>query len=288
MQSYYVEKENKALAEQGLEFFLYQLTPERPYASAHLHPAIELLYFTEGEATVYTDGAERVLSVGDAVLFYSNQLHRLQLHSERAAYYVLKLTPAFILRFANPETAPLYLLTLSLRKDGSMRFWERTQCERIGLDRAICALCAQTDAHDFCAELGTRLYAAQILLLLLRQIGLPITREMPQDSLLAKRIYDTLVYVQSHYAEPICATECAERAFLSYSYFSRSFKRVTGKTFSCYLSTVRTDHAEQLLRTTDRSITEIAVACGFESVAYFSAIYKKRKGTPPSAVRREK
>jgi len=74
-------------------------------------------------------------------------------------------------------------------------------------------------------------------------------------------------------------------AYMSYSYFSRCFYRITGKSFKEYLNLTRINRAEKAILTTDKSVTEIAGDCGFNSVSYFISTYKKLKGVTPLSLR---
>ena len=73
---------------------------------------------------------------------------------------------------------------------------------------------------------------------------------------------------------------------MSYSYFSRCFKNVTGKTFKEYLNMVRINHAQRLLATTTLSVTQVALECGYNNISYFIAVYKSLKGETPLSSRR--
>jgi len=68
---------------------------------------------------------------------------------------------------------------------------------------------------------------------------------------------------------------------MSYSYFSRSFRRVTGLSFKKYLNQTRINRAEQMLLTGNGSVSEIAMECGYNSISYFISVYKSIKGTTP-------
>ena len=61
---------------------------------------------------------------------------------------------------------------------------------------------------------------------------------------------------------------------------------MTGKSFTDYLIGVRINRAEKALLSGEKPITEIAVECGFNNTAYFSAVYKKLKGLSPTVARR--
>ena len=58
-------------------------------------------------------------------------------------------------------------------------------------------------------------------------------------------------------------------------------------TVSEYTSKVRIKHACDMLRTTDKNVTDIALAVGYESLGYFNRVFKKEMGLTPSAFRKE-
>jgi AraC-like DNA-binding protein len=68
---------------------------------------------------------------------------------------------------------------------------------------------------------------------------------------------------------------------MSYSYFSRYFKSLIGKTFSEYLTYVRITEAEKMLLTTDLNITEVALESGYSNSSYFIAQFRVMKGMSP-------
>jgi AraC family transcriptional regulator len=80
------------------------------------------------------------------------------------------------------------------------------------------------------------------------------------------------------------AAECR----LTPSHFGRFFKRSTGVTPYQYLTRLRLEEAERLMLTTQRSLTEIALACGFGDQSYFTRVFSRAVGTSPAAWRRSR
>ena len=117
-----------------------------------------------------------------------------------------------------------------------------------------------------------------LAVLLVMQIGAMNAAREARDSLEAS--------INSHYAEDITAADCCRRASLSYNYFSSIFKKVTGLNFKDYLNLTRINQAEKELLATDRSITDIAAACGFNNTSYFISTFKKIKNVTPSEMRK--
>lgn len=67
-------------------------------------------------------------------------------------------------------------------------------------------------------------------------------------------------------------------------HFHRIFRATTGYTLAEFVNRVRLDRARTLMgQTSDRSLTDVALACGFGSSSNFSRVFKKRFGIPPSA-----
>ena len=72
---------------------------------------------------------------------------------------------------------------------------------------------------------------------------------------------------------------------MSYSKFRKMFKQVTGDSPNQYHLNMRLDKAKELLNTTNLNVTEVAYNLGFESVFYFSKLFKKKNGVSPKSYR---
>ena len=96
-----------------------------------------------------------------------------------------------------------------------------------------------------------------------------------------------MIYINKNYMEDITLEKMCETVNMSYSYFSRMFKSITGTTFKEYLNTIRIDRAENLLVNTNKTATEICIKCGFNNPAYFSKVYKEIKGISPLSARKQ-
>lgn len=93
-------------------------------------------------------------------------------------------------------------------------------------------------------------------------------------------------YIQENYQRAdLSAEEVAGYLELSAPYFSRLFRESMGKTYIEYLTNIRIAWAEELLRTTDRSVEEIGQEAGFSAASYFIARFKKIYGVSPSKYR---
>ncbi len=90
---------------------------------------------------------------------------------------------------------------------------------------------------------------------------------------------------QNELANPINMEDLVAEFPISYSKFRKSFKRLTGKSPNQYHLDLRLDKAQELLRTTRLSITEVGYQTGFDSPFYFSRLFKKKFGLSPKNLR---
>ena len=91
--------------------------------------------------------------------------------------------------------------------------------------------------------------------------------------------------VDRAYAEPLDVAALARHAHVSPGHFIRRFKEAFGETPHQYVLTRRVERAQELLRNTDLSVTEICLEVGFQSLGSFSAAFHRVAGMTPTAYR---
>ncbi|WP_029541193.1 helix-turn-helix domain-containing protein [Serinicoccus profundi] len=90
-------------------------------------------------------------------------------------------------------------------------------------------------------------------------------------------------HVDRHYREPLDLDMLAGLAGLSKYHFLRLFRATYGRTPGVYLSERRVERAQDLLRGTNLSVTEVCHAVGFSSLGSFSSRFRLIVGESPSA-----
>lgn len=98
-------------------------------------------------------------------------------------------------------------------------------------------------------------------------------------------IREIQIFIRGHYSENITLNMLAEQFYLHPNYLSRLFKEKTGKNFSEYLTEVRLEKAEELLRNSDYKIIEICAMTGYDNPRYFSKMFKQHTGMTPREFR---
>lgn len=92
-------------------------------------------------------------------------------------------------------------------------------------------------------------------------------------------------FVRERLSGDISQAEIANALKLSAPAFSRFFRAATGKTFVAFVNTLRINEACRLLHDTTQSITEIAMACGYNNVSNFNRQFLALQGINPSRYR---
>jgi AraC-like DNA-binding protein len=89
----------------------------------------------------------------------------------------------------------------------------------------------------------------------------------------------------ARYADAIGVDEMAQAAGLSRAHFSRAFKAAFGESPRAYLLTRRLERAAALLRMTDRSVADVCLSVGWQSIGSFTTSFTRTFGMSPTAYR---
>jgi AraC-like DNA-binding protein len=91
----------------------------------------------------------------------------------------------------------------------------------------------------------------------------------------------------ARYFERLSVDDLAAAAGLSRAHFSREFRRAFGESPHAYLLTRRLERAAALLRTTDRSVADICLSVGLQSIGSFTTSFTRMYGRSPTVYRAE-
>jgi AraC-like DNA-binding protein len=94
--------------------------------------------------------------------------------------------------------------------------------------------------------------------------------------------------VRNYLLQPVTLEEMASLSNRSLASFKRDFQRHYQSAPRQWINRQRLEHAQMLLNNTDRQVSDIALACGFESVSHFIRIFKKEFGVTPRSLRAKK
>lgn len=102
----------------------------------------------------------------------------------------------------------------------------------------------------------------------------------------SEEVYQAREILANHLESAYTIDDLARDMNRSSRHLSRLFRQHTGQTVQQYRDQLRLEKGEQLLRHTQLSIKEIALACGFADVRQFSRLWKARRGSTPAGWRK--
>ena len=117
--------------------------------------------------------------------------------------------------------------------------------------------------------------------------GLCTEHTVSAKSRMTETLWPVLTYIQKHHSESVTIEQLAKIAHMSSSYFMSCFKQNFGLGAIEYLNQVRIRSACDLLRNTDRSISDIAFDTGFHNLSNFNRQFRTKVGCSPQTYRKE-
>ena len=112
--------------------------------------------------------------------------------------------------------------------------------------------------------------------------------EPSQGALVAWQVNRVRAYVDDRLETSIRIRDLAAVARRSTAYFSRAFKATFGETPHAFIVGRRLNRAAELMLTSDDSLSQVALACGFADQAHLCKMFRQRHGQSPAAWRRQR
>ncbi len=113
---------------------------------------------------------------------------------------------------------------------------------------------------------------------------IPLAARLGSNQLTLRKVAELM---EANFEEPLTAVELARLAGLSLRQVQRMFHEALGTTPTKYYLRLRLQRARALLTQSSMSITQIAVACGFQSACHFSKSYRALYGRSPRSERQQ-
>ncbi|MGO4728846.1 AraC family transcriptional regulator [Paenibacillus sp. 2KB_22] len=245
---------------------------------AHSHSLIEMYYLREGERIYFVDSQVVTLKKGELILIQSDEMHATA-SSEIAEFerILINYHPALL-------PTPLQDDCKWFNKRGFhlFRLMLREQTEAENLLLRILEECRECRPFY---ETSVLTLFAELMILLKRSE--PLTQNDSSKHPLHNLVTDVATYIREHYQKPLTLEETARQFFISPSYLSRIFYRLTGFHFREYVVHIRILQAKRLITQSNIKIQEIASNVGFEHLSHFNKTFKRVTGYNPSHYRKE-
>ncbi len=251
-------------------------------APSHWHDDIELIAVLDGQMDYNVNGEIIALHKGDGIFVNSRQMHFGFSASKTECFFIcILLHPAilcptlayeqdFILPVVHNHNAPYIFLdpNSEWQMDILRKIYEIDKCN----GQKITPLRVQSSF-------------AKIWSLLYENIPQENNAASAESGDLAA-IRNMVGFIQKNYARKISLREIAISGAVGQSKCCKLFAKFFGQSPNTYLNRYRLGRSLDLLQTSDKSMTEIAMSVGFGSASYFAEIFHKHFGMTPTEYRK--
>lgn len=252
-------------------------------ALCHWHEDLEWIYIQKGRMRYYINGERILLEEGDSLMINARQMHYgYSYQRQNCRFSCILFHPSL---FCNNQALFQKYITPVLR-NCELQYLHFTAEE----GKETAQILAQIAERKEEAKDGYELEVIALMHLLwsrLWQKGLlrpgPDGQETDEDLSIQK---DMVTFLYQHYSEKLTLEEIAASGHVSRSKCCRIFKHYLQQSPIDFLNAYRLKVSCHLLDTTDQSITEIALACGFHHLSYFSKYFCQSFGCTPREYRR--
>jgi AraC family transcriptional regulator len=117
-------------------------------------------------------------------------------------------------------------------------------------------------------------------------LGPELTRSEEPSPHLQRRVREAQAFMQENLHRDVDLPAIAREASLSPYYFSRAFTAFVGVPPYRYLIQLRVARAQELLRTSELTVTQVCQRVGFNSLSHFTTTFHRHTGTTPTDYRR--
>lgn len=251
----------------------------------HWHYYIELLYILEGNASVILGNERFFVSYGDFVIINSREVHSITCKKGiPTRYIVIKFDVDILYSSAKSAFEAKYILPFTMTQQNYKKVFHRQEIKETSLKSLTEEIYEEYINKNYGYELAVRINIGTLFLWFIRKWeseGIKFSCGPVPQQIDIKKLTHLLEYLDNHYSEDISVKDMARMCNVSYSYFSRFFKKVMQKTFVEYLNYVRITEAKRLLLTTKLNITEVALNVGFSGSSYFIEQFKRYNSQSP-------
>lgn len=242
-----------------------------------LEDSFHICMVLEGRCQIQYNAMNRQLKANDLFFFPANTPYALYDLAGNTLIYRIRIFPGFFREFCSNLT------------DLGYDIFHIPANTHDSVYRQLCHMLADMVFSGISDSAGTPLrqltVVSQLLLILSEQFGSTAPRAAIANDYIQERITDALEYMSKHYTEKISLEEISQSLGLHPQYFSTFFKKHLGMGFVDYLNLYRVNQSLYALGHTARSITEIAMACGFQSHKSYCTAFRKYYGMLPSTFR---
>ena len=237
-----------------------------------------------GSATWETDEGRFELGPGTCLIVNDRQPYSITVESKDVVETLcIFLARGFVEDVARAMTRPDEELLSKPSEHDAIEFHERLRAD----DRVLAPLLRQVHVTR---DEGLLFRLARVMVELhvgarAQAAKLPAAKAATREELW-RRVQRGRNVIEGSLAGPLDLERVAREAALSPYHFHRTFTQAFGETPHTYLTRRRMERAARLLRSGGMTVTDVCFACGYESPASFSTLFRKHAGVAPAEFRR--
>ncbi len=256
----------------------------------HKHTEFEISMIEEGRGIYHTSTGDVEIEAGDILLFSTNEPHCItDISTPTMRILNLHVQPSFAWNTGNSYLGNGYLKVFFSRGEGVSNRLPRNHPATASLIALLNGIKAEFEGEKTDKEVAIKIGILQTMILIRREYG--ITEEREETFLSAPdyaRIERAINFMDKNFTQNISLEEIAEESSLSRSYFCTVFRRLNGLTPWDYINIRRINRAMELLKTTDMTVLDVALACGYNNTTNFNRIFRGVTGQTPKQYRANK
>jgi AraC-like DNA-binding protein len=257
----------------------------------HWHPEAEFFLVTAGEVLIQADTESFPVRAGEMAFFDGGDIQTGYALGEAGCCFEAIVFDLSFLASEHFDAVQEQALLPLIRKTCTFPRTLRPDTE--GASRMLACVreacrAALDEQPGYETAVKGWLYLA---LAALQQSGLGVDRSGGAggtDSVKLERLKKVIGFIQDNFHRPLRTGELAALIPMSEGQFCRFFKTMTGKTPVEYINGYRVRQAVELIRSTDRKLSDIALDTGFDNLSYFSKVFRQETGDTPSGFRKKR
>ncbi|MEJ8307182.1 AraC family transcriptional regulator [Saccharibacillus sacchari] len=249
----------------------------------HWHADLEFVLVVEGSMDYLVNGQTVHIGTGEAIFVNSKRLHRgFSIDGSNCSYIVVTVHPSLLgestsagqtfldqkfglqaddfLLLSSREPWQQEMIELLLEMNQHMQKGTGNLLHLLSKSAYLCACVADHVGEKLMASIDTRNLAI---------------------------IHDMTDYIHRHYEDKLTTDDIAASGSICRSRCCELFKKHLHLTPNNYLVRFRIQKSRDMLKETNRPVSEVALACGFQSASYFAYVFHKQIGQTPQEFRKQ-
>ncbi len=245
------------------------------------HSEIELNFLKSGSVTYLLGGEKCVAQAGRLSVFWAANPHQIIDFSENTDYLVATIPLQCFLEWRLPEQFVQSIMRGEFLSEASddMRARDTQLFEQWAVDLQHKAA---TMEQPVLLEMQARLTRFALNLPAFKDSSSPA--RAPEAAL--NKVEKMACFIAQRYTQKLSVQEIADHVKLNTNYAMSLFQKTLGTTLINYITQHRISHAQRLLTTTDKTITDIAFQSGFLSISRFNDAFSRSCRCAPRDYRR--